>query len=52
MLLGSFWPGVILLALEPNFLCPKPDSVIQTKNLSGYGKAWETMALTVLSYAI
>ena len=31
MLSGSFWPGLNLLALEPNFLCPKLDSEIQNQ---------------------
>ena len=40
------------LPRNQNFFAPSLIVRYKTKNLSGYGKAWETTALTALSYTI
>ena len=43
---------LICLPWNQTFFAPSLIVRYKTKKLSGYGKAWETMALTILSYTI
>ena len=50
MLPGSFWPGVILLALGTKRSCPKPDSDTKPKTflvMERHGKLWSLQSSAI-----